>query len=121
MCNIFIILQCNLLFCPIFLFDKGICDLLDAGASWTKQLDGRAVNDIILADIKAKLAADPGSTRLQGLEAEAERNQQAGPDKPFLDVWFENDTTGASSSSTSIAYCGDALTRFPAGLARSIR
>lgn len=66
----------------------------DGGVSWTKQLDGRAVNDLVLADIEAKLAADPESVKLQGLAAEAQRNKEQGPDKPFLDVWFENDTTG---------------------------
>ena len=66
----------------------------DGGATWAKQLDGRTVNDIILADAKAKLAANPESAELQMLLAEAERNQAQGPDKPFLDVWFENDTTG---------------------------
>jgi photosystem II stability/assembly factor-like uncharacterized protein len=66
----------------------------DGGATWAKQLDGRAVNDLVLADIKAKLAANPESAELQNLAAEAERNKEAGPDKPFLDVWFESDTTG---------------------------
>lgn len=66
----------------------------DGGTTWTKQMDGRAVNDLILADIRAKLAADPESAELQNLAAEAERNKEQGPDKPFLDVWFENDTTG---------------------------
>lgn len=66
----------------------------DGGVTWAKQLDGRAVNDLILADIKTKLAANPESVELQNLVAEAERNKEAGPDKPFLDVWFESDTTG---------------------------
>ncbi len=66
----------------------------DGGATWTKQLDGRQVNALILADVKAKLAADPNSVELQALVAEAERNTEHGPDKPFLDVWFENETTG---------------------------
>lgn len=66
----------------------------DGGMTWTKQLDGRDVNRLVLADIQAKLAADPASTLLQGLATEAERNEALGPDKPFLDVWFENDTTG---------------------------
>lgn len=66
----------------------------DGGATWTKQLDGHAVNDLILADIQAKLAANPESAELQNLASEAERNKEAGPDKPFLDVWFENDSTG---------------------------
>lgn len=66
----------------------------DGGVTWSKQLDGRAVNDLVLADIQAKLAADPESEQLQHLAAEAERNKELGADKPFLDVWFENDTTG---------------------------
>jgi len=66
----------------------------DGGATWVKQLDGRAVNELVLTDIQAKLAAEPESTLLQGLATEAERNKEQGPDKPFLDVWFESDTTG---------------------------
>jgi len=66
----------------------------DGGVTWTKQLDGRMVNDLVLADIQAKLAASPESAVLQNLAAEAERNKEQGADKPFLDVWFESDTTG---------------------------
>lgn len=66
----------------------------DGGVTWTKQLDGRAVNDLILADLTAKLAANPESPELPRLVSEAERNVAQGPDKPFLDVWFESDTTG---------------------------
>jgi len=66
----------------------------DGGVTWTKQLDGRMVNNLVLADIQAKLAANPASVELQNLAAEAERSKEQGPDKPFLDVWFESDTTG---------------------------
>ena len=66
----------------------------DGGMTWTKQLDGRAVNELILADVKAKLAASPESIELQALVAEAERSREQGPDKPFLDVWFENEMHG---------------------------
>lgn len=66
----------------------------DGGVTWAKQLDGRAVNDLVLADIAAKLAAEPQSSRLQSLHAEAERYREQGPDKPFLDVWFESASTG---------------------------
>jgi len=66
----------------------------DGGATWTKQLDGLMVNDMVLKDIQAKLAADPESEELQALDAEARRNVEMGADKPFLDVWFENETTG---------------------------
>jgi photosystem II stability/assembly factor-like uncharacterized protein len=66
----------------------------DGGTTWTKQLDGRAVNDLILADLETKLATDPESSELQALVAEAERYKEQGPDKPFLDVWFENESHG---------------------------
>lgn len=66
----------------------------DGGATWAKQLDGRAVNQLILDDVKAKLAADPASEALQALVAEAERYQEEGPDKPFLDVWFADENHG---------------------------
>jgi photosystem II stability/assembly factor-like uncharacterized protein len=66
----------------------------DGGSTWTKQLDGRAVNDLIVAATKERLAASPDSAELQALVAEAQRYQEQGPDKPFLDVWFENDTKG---------------------------
>jgi photosystem II stability/assembly factor-like uncharacterized protein len=66
----------------------------DGGATWTKKLDGRVVNDLILKDVSAKLAANPGSEELKALVAEAERYQEEGPDKPFLDVWFESESHG---------------------------
>jgi photosystem II stability/assembly factor-like uncharacterized protein len=66
----------------------------DGGATWTRQLDGRVANDLILKDIQAKLAASPDSEELKTLLTEAERNKEAGADKPFLDVWFENETNG---------------------------
>jgi photosystem II stability/assembly factor-like uncharacterized protein len=66
----------------------------DGGGTWTKQMDGRVANDVVLKDIQAKLAASPESEELKALEAEALRNVEMGADKPFLDVWFENETTG---------------------------
>ena len=66
----------------------------DGGATWTKQMDGRVANDILLKDIQAKLAASPESEELKSLAVEAQRSVDVGPDKPFLDVWFENETTG---------------------------
>jgi len=66
----------------------------DGGDTWVKQLDGRIVNELLLKDLRAKLAAQPDSAALQALVTEAQRYQAEGPDKPFLDVWFENETTG---------------------------
>lgn len=67
----------------------------DGGGSWVKQLDGkdvcrimekyykgRALPDWLDSDAKAKLAEDIKFIVDQG------------PSNPFLDVWFENETTG---------------------------
>jgi len=66
----------------------------DGGTSWIKQFDGRAANALLLQYLKARVAAEPGSKELAALLTEAERYQEQGPDKPFLDVWFENDKVG---------------------------
>jgi photosystem II stability/assembly factor-like uncharacterized protein len=66
----------------------------DGGDTWVKQLDGRVVNEILLQHMKARAAAEPGSKELAALLTEAERYSEQGPDKPFLDVWFENDRVG---------------------------
>ncbi|QTQ34500.1 WD40/YVTN/BNR-like repeat-containing protein [Aromatoleum petrolei] len=58
----------------------------DAGASWTKQLDGRALGEVMLAHYKAKGEA--------AWIAEAERFAAQGAENPFLDVWFADDKTG---------------------------
>jgi photosystem II stability/assembly factor-like uncharacterized protein len=74
--------------------DGVVLNSTDGGATWTKQMDGRIANDLTLKEVQAKLAANPDSEELKALEAEAQRDVEMGPDKPFLDVWFENETTG---------------------------
>lgn len=67
----------------------------DAGESWTVQLDGIKAAELAVASAKeavAKAAAD--DSKAQRLLVEAERLVTDGPDKPFLDLWFENETTG---------------------------
>ena len=66
----------------------------DGGMTWTRQLDGRTTNELVLSGVRARLDADPQSAELQALVAEAERYKVQGADKPFLDVWFENETHG---------------------------
>ncbi|MES2126364.1 MAG: YCF48-related protein [Pseudomonadota bacterium] len=55
----------------------------DGGASWTRQLDGRAAAKLVIAQ----------SSNAQLVE-EARATLVHGPDKPFLDVWFENEQHG---------------------------
>ncbi len=66
----------------------------DGGDSWAKQLDGRSANDLLLKHMQSRLAAEPGSNEIKALAAEAERFKEQGPDKPFLDVWFQDDRNG---------------------------
>ena len=74
--------------------DGVILHSADGGASWSLQLDGRRANDLLLADIKAKAGAHPGSAEVNSLLAEAERHHEQGADKPFLDVWFADENIG---------------------------
>lgn len=65
----------------------------DGGATWVRLLDGRAANDLLLKHMQAIVAAGGGDDARKLLE-EAKRNVDAGPDKPFLDLWFANATDG---------------------------
>lgn len=58
----------------------------DGGKTWVKQLDGIAAANVALQ--AAKQAGDDKAI------ADAERLGADGPDKPFLDLYFENEQTG---------------------------
>jgi len=74
--------------------DGVILHSADGGQTWVKQLDGRQANKLVVADLESKLAAQSSQTRLAGLLDEARRNVEAGPDKPFMDIWFSDAKTG---------------------------
>ncbi|WP_375739878.1 WD40/YVTN/BNR-like repeat-containing protein [Pseudomonas boanensis] len=59
----------------------------DGGRTWTKQLDGRQLGRLMLD----AYANHPDAERW--LE-EAHRIESEGADKPFLDVWFEDERNG---------------------------
>jgi photosystem II stability/assembly factor-like uncharacterized protein len=59
----------------------------DGGATWVNQLDGRAAAQAMV-DYYEKQAADAA------LRDEAKRFAEDGPDKPFLDVWFDDENVG---------------------------
>jgi len=59
----------------------------DAGKTWVKQLDGRSAAQAMI-DYYEQQGAD-AATR-----SEAKRFADEGPDKPFLDVWFDDDRVG---------------------------
>jgi photosystem II stability/assembly factor-like uncharacterized protein len=67
----------------------------DGGINWTKQLDGRMAAQIMVRYYKEHV---PQSST-DGIEParlikDIERFVEDGPDRPFLDVWFENDMDG---------------------------
>ncbi len=59
----------------------------DAGISWIKQLDGRAAAGIMNSYYSSAEFSD-------ALRGEATRMAEQGPDKPFLDLWFDSDKSG---------------------------
>lgn len=66
---------------------------VDGGANWVKQLDGRALGKLMV-DYYAAHTPALGPEALARLNADVQRIAEEGPDKPFLDVWFENERTG---------------------------
>lgn len=66
----------------------------DGGKSWNKQLDGRAVGKLLVSHYDGHDGAGMSAEMLAQMRADARRFADEGPDKPFLDVWFENETTG---------------------------
>jgi photosystem II stability/assembly factor-like uncharacterized protein len=66
----------------------------DGGDSWELQLDGRKANDLLVAAMEHKVAAEPASEGAKALLAETKRYKEQGADKPFLDVWFADAKTG---------------------------
>lgn len=60
----------------------------DGGDSWTRLLDGRRVNALVLARMAQRAAAADATEQDRKLLDEARRNSESGPDKPFLDVFF---------------------------------
>jgi photosystem II stability/assembly factor-like uncharacterized protein len=65
--------------------DGVVLATVDGGESWNRQLDGRTAG---------RLMADRYARSDAALAAEAQRFADQGPDKPFLDVWFESENTG---------------------------
>ncbi len=66
----------------------------DAGETWTLQFDGKRAADLALESAKALAASKPDDEAAQRLLADAERLVADGPDKPFMDVHFENENAG---------------------------
>jgi len=74
--------------------DGVVLHTADGGDTWTLQLDGRKVNELLVAAMARKVEAEPASDEAKKLQAEAARYQAQGADKPFLDVWFADASNG---------------------------
>lgn len=66
----------------------------DGGRSWALQLDGRKANAQLRAAMQARADAAGAAPVYKQLVAEAQRYEEQGPDKPFLDVWFADENNG---------------------------
>jgi len=66
----------------------------DGAKTWSRQLDGRQVGPIMLAEYQRRLTTQPDDANLLARVGEAQRMVDEGADKPFLDVWFENERVG---------------------------
>lgn len=66
----------------------------DGGQSWKRLLDGRQVNTLVLGHMQRRVASPDATEQDRKLLVEAQRNADAGPDKPFLDLWFANAKEG---------------------------
>ena len=65
----------------------------DGGASWSKQMDGRqAAKAMLQAAEKAASVRNDAKTR--GQLRDAQRMLDEGPDKPFFDVYFSDESHG---------------------------
>lgn len=64
----------------------------DGGQTWERRLDGRQYGEALVRYYEAK-AASGDASKARALE-DARRFKEEGPDKPFLDLWFEDEKTG---------------------------
>jgi photosystem II stability/assembly factor-like uncharacterized protein len=66
----------------------------DAGATWTRQLDGKAAGAAMVDYYARGAVKDADPKRAEAAAEEAKRFAAQGAENPFLDVWFENDKSG---------------------------
>jgi len=66
----------------------------DGGDHWELQLNGPKANDLLVAAMDRKAAAEPASAETKKLADEAKRYKEQGADKPFLDIWFADASNG---------------------------
>lgn len=75
----------------------------DAGETWTKQLDGIQAAKLV-AEFAKERAEVVGKVTAQAIIADAERFVADGPDKPFLDVHFSDESHGLVVGAYGLAF-----------------
>jgi photosystem II stability/assembly factor-like uncharacterized protein len=66
----------------------------DGGTSWTRVLDGRKAGARMLEHYRREAANPADAKQAAALLQEAERFAAQGPENPFLDIAFENESIG---------------------------
>ncbi|MBI5604995.1 MAG: glycosyl hydrolase [Deltaproteobacteria bacterium] len=68
----------------------------DKGVTWTRQFDGREAARVMISHYTEHPPKDlhGGAEARQRFMNEVKQFEQEGPDKPFLDVWFDDEKTG---------------------------
>jgi photosystem II stability/assembly factor-like uncharacterized protein len=68
----------------------------DGGVNWVKQFDGKAAAQVMFKYYTQNppKSLKGGKEELDLFMADMKRYLEEGADKPFLDVWFENETSG---------------------------
>lgn len=64
----------------------------DGGRTWTKRLDGRDLNALMVT--KYKRLASQGDAEAEAAFKDVQAFAEEGPAKPILDVWFRNEQEG---------------------------
>lgn len=66
----------------------------DGGATWTHQLDGMRAAGLMLQAAQREVAQQPSQPAPQRHLVDAQQVARDGPDKPFLDVYFQDERRG---------------------------
>lgn len=74
--------------------DGVILATADGGDTWALQLDGPRANERLVEHMQRRVTESPNSAELKQLLDDAKRYKDQGADKPFLDVWFADASTG---------------------------
>ncbi|VVO78010.1 Ycf48-like protein [Pseudomonas fluorescens] len=74
--------------------DGVVLKTTDGGANWEMVLNGRLYGDILVSFYERKLQTAEANERAERALEDAQRIKEEGADKPFLDVYFENERTG---------------------------